>query len=345
MEEKGVVMTNFHTVLVQTVKELRKICDYTDDLWISFCHNWNPEPALIDQLTLDPARYELAFLSDFLADARRCCADEATYEEFRTRLTKKARRAPIWEQSLLTRINNPISAIFICVGQGELHGSTRSRRALYHEACVALPSCYVTHAGAAVSQLLHCLDSGLVTQTLGFQTTPNLVLGCIHSESGFQLFPRAKDKAHVNRLDNMCNVLRAFGVDAFATRRCMGIRTGGGFFDPRLKHFVGVAAGADSKGPIPCFHVDTKALAAHMKKIKQKCLVDDLFKHVVATGRHRMGISRWYDCSNDIVFNVLDFYRYNKKNTLVLRLTSQGTELSSDQLRRREPHKILIPRP
>jgi len=345
MEEKGVVMTNFHTVLVQTVKELRKICDYTDDLWISFCHNWNPEPALIDQLTLDPARYELAFLSDFLADARRCCADEATYEEFRTRLTKKARRAPIWEQSLLTRINNPISAIFICVGQGELHGSTRSRRALYHEACVALPSCYVTHAGAAVSRLLHCLDSGLVTQTLGFQTTPNLVLGCIHSESGFQLFPRAKDKAHVNRLDNMCNVLRAFGVDAFATRRCMGIRTGGGFFDPRLKHFVGVAAGADSKGPIPCFHVDTKALAAHMKKIKQKCLVDDLFKHVVATGRHRMGISRWYDCSNDIVSNVLDFYRYNKKNTLVLRLTSQGTELSSDQLRRREPHKILIPRP
>jgi hypothetical protein len=125
----------------------------------------------------------------------------------------------------------------------------------------------------------------------------------------------------------------------------MGIRTGNGFFDPRLKHFVGVAAGADSKGPIPCFHVNTKALAVHMTKIKRKCLVDDFFKDMVATGKHRMGISRWYDCSNDIVFNILDYYGYNKKNTLVLHLTSQGTELSSDHLLRREPHKILTPSP
>ena len=133
-----------HGILVQTVHDLRAISSYTDDLWISFCYNWNPQ----EWLTLDPARYSLPFLSDFIAHATCSCGDETSYEEYRMRPSKKARTTPMWQQMSWMRIENPISAICIAVGQAELYGNTCSSRASYHQECVSLPSCFVTHSGA-----------------------------------------------------------------------------------------------------------------------------------------------------------------------------------------------------
>lgn len=143
-----------HSVLVRTVHNLRAISPYTDDLWITFCYNWNPQERFI----LDPARYSLEFLTDFIRQATDSCKDETSYQEYRMRPSKKARTTPMWQQMSWMRIENPISAICIAVGQAELYGNTCSSQALYHQECISLPSCFVTHSGAGFFDLASFLN-------------------------------------------------------------------------------------------------------------------------------------------------------------------------------------------
>ena len=195
--------------------------------------------------------------------------------------------------------------------------------------------------GSAVSRLLYCIDSNLVMRLLGFETTKNFEICCIHSEGQFKTSPHKNDKPHINRVDNMNNVLRAFGMDAHATRACKYNRYARGLFDMRLKDYIMIAAGADLKDGIPCFHLDPKKWSKHLADANRKCLVDETLKNALAAGMPEAGITQWQDRGPDVVFNVLEHYGYHNKNTLVLRLSPEGILLSSEKLCRRQPHDIF----
>ena len=340
--DKSITTQSLHKILIKAVKDVRAVNPYTDDLWISFCYDWNPERAGSGRnFSLDPARYQISFLSDFLAHASRECQNDASYFKFDSRPSKKCRSEPVWKQMRLTEIANPIASIWICVGQGELDGSSGSH-GRFHAARVALPSTYVCHSGAAVAMFLQCVDSGLLTQLLGFATTPNFSLGCIHMEGKFRCFPRLTDKPHVNRMENMNNVLRSFGVDARASQQFLGVGTGR-FLDPRLQHFVVVGCGSGVE--MPCFHIEPDAFIAHLTRMETRVLVDEIFKNQVACGSFRNGVSLWSSAKgSDVVHDVLDFYGHDRQDTLVVHLHPDGVLLSPDAVYRREPLDILVPR-
>ena len=109
----------------------------------------------------------------------------------------------------------------------------------------------------------------------------------------------------------------------------------------RLKDYVMIAAGADLEYGIPCFHLDPKRWSKHLADNNRKCLVDETLKNALAAGVPEAGITQWQDRGPDVVFNVLEHYGYNNKNTLVLRLSPEGILLSSEKLCRRHPHDIF----
>ncbi len=60
--DKSITTQSLHKILIKAVKDVRAVNPYSDDLWISFCHDWNPERVGSGgKFSLDPARYQISF--------------------------------------------------------------------------------------------------------------------------------------------------------------------------------------------------------------------------------------------------------------------------------------------
>ena len=270
----------FRCILLKAVCETKKIDSFTDDLWISYCKDWNPEGLASERcVTLDPAKYRNSFLNDFL----RHCSDVVQSDHARTAFTQrtsvKLRPAPICGRMLLQQADREIRHVVICVGQGELTTSARNDN-VFRSFAVALPSAHVTHSGTAVAMLLESFGSGLFEQTVGAKLATDLTFSCVHFEGKFKALPSRNEGVHVNRIDNINNVLRAFGVDAGASSAHMGSQAPKGVLDPRLSHFI--AAGCSPGVSAPYVHIEPRAFIQHLTLAGTKVLHDKLLVQQIA---------------------------------------------------------------
>ena len=318
-----------HAVLAQAVRDLQKVDEFMDDMWVTYCHNRNDEPEWNNgHLSRDPARYSRCFLGKFLQHAAHHCHNSETYEEYLDRRSAKRRRLEPRYQELELR-GVEVHRIWICVGQAELDEGRQSFGGNYHDVRVKLGSSSVVHSGTAVSMFVHCLDCGLFSLRLGCTLAPCVHLNCIHYEGKFDKYPRPEESPHVNRMDNVNNVFRAFGVDAGSTKRIYG-KYKGRFLDPRLEHFVAVGTG--KFGQRPCFDIAPEEFIEHVTRRKTKVLQDTMFVEQVSN-KHGManGINRWnLPISRDVVNEVVTYYEHNDPSTVVVHLDPGGTPLIVD---------------
>ena len=166
-------------------------------------------------------------------------------------------------------------------------------------------------------------------------------MGCIHFEGGWKQFPRSSDQAAFHgRLDNLNNVLRAFGVDARATRSSLGhaVRSN---LHPRLRHFVGVGVGGNADRP--CFHISPDRFLDCIRRTK--VLHDGLLVEMLHSARAGVsnGIQTWSAERNSCVLHdVLRYYDKRGSSTLCLVLSPSGVSLvPPSSYERREPEDIF----
>ena len=331
------------SILFKAVRDTQRIDPFIDDVWISYCKDWNPEGLASDKcVSLDPRRYSNSFLSDFLRHVSAVVQSDEPRIAFTQKTSVKSRPPPICSTMLLRQhAGREVRHLVICVGQGELTPSDRSDT-VYGSVSVALPSQYVTHSGAAVAMLMQSLGSGLFEQTVGTRLAADLKLSCFHFEGKFTSLPARGEPVYVNRIDNINNVLRAFGVDAGASKSHMGIATPEGVLDPRLEHFV--AAGCGHGVQVPYFHIEPKAMIRYMTVRRTKVLVDQLLlQQICDSSSVDNGVSTWWDRGGlAIVSRLLAFYGLDKTDTLVVHLHPNGLLLSSKKQCRTNPRDILI---
>lgn len=308
--------------LVVAVKEVEKAHDFGKDVWFDFCHNKAPKNDRYQSVSRDPATYSVGFLGDFLQHVSKVCKDEDSIREFSTRKYRKVDRGPGFGGLAAVK---EVDRLWIVVGESVLSGA--SGLAVQHRE-VALVSDYVYHSGVAVAMLLGCLGSGIVQQRLRIRLSDSYTIGCIHFEGGLWQFPRTSDQgAYHGRLDNLNNVLRAFGVDAKATRSSLG-RAVRSNLHPKLTHFVGVGAG--SYGDLPCFHISPDRFLNVLSSRGTKALHDGLLVkmlHDARTGVNN-GIEAWYAPRDRCVLSdVLRYYGEDRPSTLCLVLSPEGVPL------------------
>ena len=333
----------FRGIILRAVRDTQKIDSFTDDIWISYCKDWNPEGLESNKcVSLNPARYCNSFLNDFLRHVSVVVQSDEARLAFTQKNSRKSRPPPICSTMLLRKPGNrEVRHLVICVGQGELTRADSSDN-VFSSISVALPSGYVTHSGAAVAMLVHSLESGLFEQTVGIKLAADLKLSCIHFEGKFTSLPSPGQPVHVNRIDNINNVLRAFGVDAGASSSYMGIELPTGVLDPRLTHFV--AAGCGLGAQVPYFHIEPRALIQHMTRCHRRVLVDQLLlQQIVDCNVVDNGVSTWWDRGGlAILPRLLTYYELDKADTLVVHLHPDGLLLSSKKHCRMEPRDIMI---
>ena len=320
-----------HAVLVQAVRDLQKVDEFIDDMWVTYCHNRNDEPEWNNgHLSRDPARYSRSFLGKFLQHAALHCNNSEIYDEYVDRRSAKRQRLEPRYQELELR-GVEVHRIWICVGQAELdewHGQ-QSISSSYHQVRVKLGTTSVVHSGSAVAMFVHCLDCGLFSKRLGCRLEPFVKLNCLHYEGKFDMYPRAGESPHINRMDNVNNVMRAFGVDAGSTQRIFG-NYEGRFLDPRLEHFV--AVGTRKYGVRPCFDIDPGQFIKHLTQERTKVLQDANFvKQVVDGNTKENGVNRWTLATHcDVMNELMCYYAHDDPCTVVVHLHPKGTALIVD---------------
>ena len=319
-----------HALLVKAVSELQAVNTYYDDMWLSFCHDWNDEPDWNQgHLTRDPFKYTTSFLGHFLQHVAQNHNNPEIFGEYIHRCVKKIPRLePRYQELVLRGVN--VNRVWICVGQAELSNTPRVCNGRYSEVWVKLGSTSIVHSGSAVSMFVHCLDCGLFSMKFGCTLAPMVHLNCIHYEGKFDHYPQPDDPPHFNRMDNINNVFRAFGVDAGSTQQIFG-NYKGRFVDPRLEHFV--AVGTKKYGSRPCFDIVPGKFIDHLTKQKTKVLQESLFVKEVSNRNPKIknGINRWTlhrEC--DVVHEVVNYYGHNDPSTVVVHLDPKGTNLIVD---------------
>ena len=328
-----------HSALVTSVKKVVGAHDFAKDAWFNYLHANAPVDAWHNTVIKDPARYSVGFLGDFLQHASTVCKDEAAIHEFTSRKVAKVERVKRTEDSFSRNDEMWVENLWIVVGEGVLHGAANL-------ACqcreVALPSELVHHSGTAVAMLLGCISAGTLAHRLRIQLAPSFKFGCIHFEGKFSQWPSTPtQQAYLDRIDNINNCLRAWGVDARATRIALGqyIRSN---LHPGLQHFVGVGVGG--YGDMPCFHLDPDRFLHSLVQRGKKVLHDGLLVgelYAARTGQDN-GIYTWSARRDTCVLSdVLRHYSQDSSTTLVVVLSPSGVVLhppsSSD---RREPCDI-----
>ena len=164
-----------------------------------------------------------------------------------------------------------------------------------------------------------------MAQRLRLNLSPTFKFGCIHFEGKFIDFPRTSNQpAFHDRIDNINNCVRSWGVDAKATRDTLGhsLRSN---LHPRLEHFVGVGVGG--QGNMPCFHLDPDSFLQYLVSWNTKVLYDGLLVQELynATQGERNGISTWHaERGRCVLSDVLRFYCQDSPTTLVLVLSPSG---------------------
>ena len=137
--------------------------------------------------------------------------------------------------------------------------------------------------------------------------------------------------------------MRAWGVDAAATRNAMGTSVRSNLH-PRLQHFVGIGVGASNQ--IPCFHLDPEPFLQSLTQSRKKVLFDGRLVEALyaATIGELNGITTWFanpgECT---VSEILRWCDQDDPNTLVLVLTPSGTVLDPPSCYdRAEPSNIWV---
>ena len=331
-----------HSGLVKAVKDVVKSHDFGKDMWFNYIHEWAPPEPEHNTVSRDPAKYDVTFLGDFLQCVSRKCKDATAIQAFTSRKARKVERVVHDADSFTEKY---VESLWIVVGGSVLHGAGHVPWRLAHQCReVALPTTLVHHSGNAVSMLLACISAGIVEQRLRIKLASAYKFGCIHFESEFYSFPSSPDqKACRSRLDNLNHTMRAWGVDAKATRNAMGqvVRSN---LHPRLQHFVGIGVGASNH--TPCFHLDPEAFLQSLTQSRKNVLFDGRFVealYAATIGEHN-GITTWFanpgECT---VSDILRWCDQDNPNTLVLVLTPSGTVLEPpSSYDRTEPSNIWV---
>ena len=330
-------------ILLRAVRDTKKIDSFTEDVWITYCKDWNPEGLSLNRcVSLDPGRYRNSFLSDFLCHVSVVVQSVEARSAFTQRTSVQSRPPPICSAMLLQKQRNrEVRHVVICVGQGELTHSDRYDD-VFESVSVALPSEYATHSGAAVATFLQSIASGVFEQTVGVRLAADMQLSCVHFEGKFISFPTKKQGVHVNCIDNINNVLRAFGVDAGTSFMHMGMELPVGVLDQRLRHFV--AAGCGHGGKAPYIHIAPRSLIHCMTDCRTKVLADKLLlQQIVNSNAVDNGVTTWWDLEGLVILpRLLRYYELNNTDTLVVHLHPHGIVLSAKKQRRMQPRDILI---
>ena len=336
------ILQAIHSGLVKAVKNVVSSHEFGKDIWFNYIHQWAPPHPEHNTVSRDPANYNVTFLGDFLQCVSRKCEDETAIQEFTSRKVRKVERVT---HSVASFTEAYVENLWIVVGDGVLHGATHLAPWVAHQCReVALPSNLVHHSGGAVSMLLTCISAGIVEPRLRIKLASEYKLGCIHFEGKFYQFPSSPDqKACRSRIDNLNNTVRAFGVDAKATRNVMGqvVRSN---LHPRLQHFVGIGVGASDH--MPCFHLDLGAFLHSLTQSAKKVLFEGRLVealYAATIGEHN-GITTWFanpgECT---VSDILRWCDQDNPNTLVLVLTPSGTVLEPpSSYDRTEPSNIWV---
>ena len=319
------IPTAIHKALVLSVKEVESSHEFGKDTWFRFCHLFAPKNGQHFSVSWDPATYSIAFLGDFLRYVSEACQDDTVIREFNSRKRQKVDRGPGY---VIPPGVREVDNLWIVVGESVLHGVSSS---LLMDHCreVSLQSNYVHHSGSSVAMLLGCLTSGLVEQCVGIKLSKSYTISCIHFEGGLEDFPSSSNQAAFHgRLDNINNVLRAFGVDAKATSSALGYSVRSNLH-PRLLHFVGV--GVAGKGDQPCFHISPNPFLNTMCARGTKVLHDRLLVEMLhgATCGSFNGIETWYaDRRSCVLSDVVRHYRDpSQSSALCLVLSPSGVPL------------------
>ena len=151
------IHTAVHGALVLSVKEVVRAHVFAKDAWFNFCHDHAPRDVEHGKVVLDPVRYSVAFLGDFLQYVSVLCKDDVAIEEFSDRKSAKVRRIARDISSFPDSAVREVDNVWIVVGESVLHGA-KSLAAQCRE--VALPSELVHHSGVAVAMLLACISNG-----------------------------------------------------------------------------------------------------------------------------------------------------------------------------------------
>ena len=308
--------------LVTCVKAVVRGHAFTKDAWFNFCHEHAPGDVEHGNATLDPFAYSAAFLGDFLQYVSVLCKDEDAIEQFTDRKAGKVRRVVREVSSFPDSAVREVENVWIVVGESVLYGAKPL-------ACqcqeVRLPSDLVHHSGVAVAMLLGCISSGVVSHRLRIRLASSFCFGCLHFEGKFSQWPLSRTQlAFHDRIDNLNHVLRAWGVDAKATRQALGLPVRSNLH-PRLQHFVGVGVGG--RDEMPCFHIDPDRLLASLVKRGKMALYDGLMVqelYEASYGRDN-GIATWFaERDSCVLSDVLQYYNLDNSTTLVLVLSPRG---------------------
>ena len=197
-------------ILACTVKDIRNINKFMDNMWLTFCKNWNPQPLATNvPVTRKPNRYNCHFLGQFIMHAATYYNDSETYKEYDEPPAKKQRMTPLYQQ--MTFLGKTVDKIWICVGQAGDEGMQRVK-SKYGEVAAALPFPSIVHAGSAVAMFLHSLDCGLFSARLGCHLPQSVELNCLHLESKFEAYPTENEGGYFDAIQKMESTLQAFVV-------------------------------------------------------------------------------------------------------------------------------------
>ena len=339
------IQVAIHSALVKAVKEVTKAHEFGKDAWLNFVYDKSPVNDRYQTPTKDPVKYDSRFLGEFLEHAGRLCVDTDSIREFTARKCPKVDRPLHTAADFSQNEEMLVETLWIVAGDHVLHGASNL-------ACqcreVASPSELVHHSGAAIAMLLGSIDAGSLAQKLHIQLAPTFKFGCVHFEGKFSQLPKNPTQAAwKDRFDNLNNCIRAFGVDARATRQAMGTAVRSNLH-PRLQHFVGIGVGGTGD-IMPCFHLDPDKWTQNLAQRKTNVLHDGLLVKEIwsAAKGHANGITVWHaNRGTCVMTDLLEWFCQDLSTTLVVVLSPNGVLLTPRACERRKPCQIyfeLIP--
>ena len=322
-----------HKTLVATVKEFTSSHKFMNDAWMNYTHDNAHLEKGHRSITLDPWKYSSPFLVDFLKHAVGRKKDKRAIEDFLERPLPKKQRT--------TYVDAPryreITQVWIVVGDDVLHGNER-----FECRHVALPSNLVHHSGVAISMVLSSMNDQLVDNCLNVKIADGARYNCLHCEGKFRKLPYSETQSpHEDRIDNINNCFRAWGVDAKATTAAMknAVRSS---IHPGLQHFV--AVGSRRGNWRQCFHIDPSSYVAYLAETQRKVLHDSLLVEEVCRAQkgEKNGITLWNQrATPGAIADILKHYGAHNPHSLVLVLSPGGTLLTRDtSYARSSPHDI-----
>ena len=179
--------------------------------------------------------------------------------------------------------------------------------------------------------VLSSMNDHIVDNCLNVKIADGARYNCLHCEGKFRKLPYSEAQSpHEDRIDNINNCFRAWGVDAKATTRTMdsAVRSN---IHPSLDHFV--AVGATKRGYRQCFHIDPSVYLPYLARWQRKVLHDTLLVQELCRAQEgeKNGITLWKQrATPTAIADILKHYGAHNPQSLVLVLSPRGTLLTRD---------------